>query len=258
MRLRRSLFVLTPFLIVVAIAWVAYAWWKPAHPDALWHIVSQQCLPNQQTNHNPAPCIQVNEQDGFVVLKDRNGPLQYLLIPSAKITGIESPLLLAPHAPNFFARAWQARHFMADKYGKPIDDSVISLTINSEYGRTQNQLHIHISCLQPTVKHRLAQLADSVDQQWQSLPGGLLGHDYLARRISASELDQQGAFQSLAQGIDGARENMGHYGMAMTGLPGGDFLLLATRLSLLPFTRASAEEIQDHRCEILNPAPARQ
>lgn len=87
-----------------------------------------------------------------MVLKDRNGPLQYLLMPTAKITGIESPQVLQPDTANFFALAWQARHFMADKLGKPIDDAAISLAINSEYGRTQNQLHIHISCLQPAVK----------------------------------------------------------------------------------------------------------
>lgn len=39
---------------------------------------------------------------------------------------------------------------------------------------------------------------------------------------------------------------MGSFGLAMTPLPGGDFLLLATERSLLPFTLASAEEIQDH------------
>jgi len=44
---------------------------------------------------------------------------------------------------------------------------------------------------------------------------------------------------------------MGSFGPAMTALPGGDFLLLATERSLLPFTLASAEEIQDHDCRVL-------
>lgn len=255
MTLRRILTVLITLLVLAAIIYAGYAWLKPSHPDALWHIVSQQCLPNQQKNHSPAPCAQADEQQGVVLLKDRNGPLQYLLIPIRKITGIESPLLLEPNAPNFFALAWQARHLMADKYGKPIDDGNISLAINAEYGRTQNQLHIHISCLQPEVKTQLAQVAGNAGKQWQPLPGGLMGHDYLMRRVSPSELAQAGAFHLLAQGVEGARDNMGHYGLAMTELPGGDFLLLATHLSLLPYTLASAEEIQDHRCTVLNPAP---
>ena len=249
MSLRRWLCLSVALLVIIAVA--AYCWLKPAHPDALWHIVSQQCLPNQQQNHNPAPCAQVDEQAGFVVLKDRNGPLQYLLMPSAKITGIESPQVLQPDTANFFALAWQARHFMADKLGKPIDDAAISLAINSEYGRTQNQLHIHISCLQPAVKARLAQLQRDFSESWQPLPGGLLGHDYLVRRASATELKQLGAFRLLAQGVEGADENMGSYGMAMTAMPGGDFLLLAVKRNVWQLNLASAEEIQDHSCQVL-------
>ncbi|RTF45706.1 CDP-diacylglycerol diphosphatase, partial [Serratia marcescens] len=48
---------------------------------------------------------------------------------------------------------------------------------------------------------------------------------------------------------------MGSFGLAMTALPDGDFLLLATERSLLPFTLASAEEIQDHDCRLLTPPP---
>lgn len=249
MLLRRWLPICAALVILITLAF--YFWLKPAHPDALWHIVNQQCLPNQRQNHHPAPCAQVDEPAGFVVLKDRDGPLQFLLLPSTKITGIESPLVLQPDTPNFFALAWQARHFMADKYGKPIDNANLSLAINSEYGRTQNQLHIHISCLQAAVKNQLAQLSGNISEQWQPLPGGLLGHDYLARLVSTNELTQSGAFRLLAQGVPGARENMGSYGLAMTALPAGDFLLLAVKRNLLQLNMASAEEIQDHSCQVL-------
>lgn len=254
MSLRRRLFLYVAPLVMVAIAITAalWIWVKPPQSSALWRIVSQQCLPNQQAHNNPAPCAQVDTQGGFVVFKDRNGPLQYLLMPSTRITGIESPTVLEATTPNFFAQAWQARHFMADKYGKAIDDADISLAINSEYGRSQNQLHIHISCLLPAVKTRLAQFAADYTEQWQPLPGGLLGHDYLARRVAPEELARQGAFRLLAKGIPRAQDRMGSFGLAMTALPGGDFLLLATERSLLPFTLASAEEIQDHDCQVLN------
>lgn len=127
-----------------------------SNADALWKIVSQQCVPNMATEHNPQPCIEVDTQDGFVVYKDIHGPLQYLLMPTAKVSGIESPQLLTTSSPNYFFDAWQARHYMAAKYGAPIDDSNISLAINSKYGRSQDQLHIHISCLKPQVKTALA------------------------------------------------------------------------------------------------------
>lgn len=251
-RQRRTIFVLTLLLLILG-SLVAYnRWLRPSHPDTLWHIVSEQCLPNQRTTGKPAPCVQVDEAAGFVVMKDRNGPLQYLLMPSEKITGIESPRLLNAPTPDFFSLAWQARHFMAEKRGMPIDDSNISLAINSQWGRTQNQLHIHISCLLPEVKNQLRAIAGQLSYRWQPLPKKLRGHVYLARRVSAQELNNKGAFRLLAEGIPAAKEDRGHFGMAMTAAPGGEFLLLATERNLLTVNLASAEEIQDHQCHVLD------
>jgi CDP-diacylglycerol pyrophosphatase len=82
-----------------------------------------------------------------------------------------------------------------------------------------------------------------------------LGHDYLGRRVTPAELEQQGAFRLLASGLPRADGRMGSFGLAMTALPDGDFLLLAPARRLLPFTLASAEEIQDHDCRLLTPPP---
>lgn len=145
---------------------------------------------------------------------------------------------------------------MAAKYGAPIDDADISLAINSQYGRSQDQLHIHISCLNPQVKATLAAQKANFQQQWQPLPGGLLGHDYLVRRATAQELQQSGAFRLLAQEVPAAKDEMGRYGLVMTALPDGDFLLLASKADLIKWHRASVEELQDHHCKLL-PQPPR-
>ncbi|CNE50593.1 CDP-diacylglycerol diphosphatase [Yersinia kristensenii] len=226
-----------------------------SNADALWKIVSQQCVPHMETAHNPQPCAEVDIPAGFVVYKDSHGPLQYLLMPTAKISGIESPQLLATNSPNYVFDAWQARHFMADKYGAPIDDADISLAINSKYGRSQDHLHIHISCLKPQVKTALAAQEANFRQQWQPLPGGLLGHDYLVRRTTAAELQQSGAFRLLADEVPGAKDEMGRYGLAMTALPDGQFLLLASKAGLIKLQRASVEELQDHSCQLLPQPP---
>ena len=81
-----------------------------ADANALWHIVSEQCVPDQKQNHSPKPCEQVDLAGGYAVLKDLVGNTQYLLIPTARISGIESPAVLAPNAPNYWADAWHARH----------------------------------------------------------------------------------------------------------------------------------------------------
>ncbi|WP_076706829.1 CDP-diacylglycerol diphosphatase [Yersinia enterocolitica] len=242
-------------LAVVMLAALLVYQFRFSHADALWKIVSQQCVPHMEQEHNPQPCVEVDTPAGFVVFKDKNGPLQYLLMPTAKISGIESPQLLAASSPNYFFDAWQARHFMADKYGVPIDDADISLAINSKYGRSQDQLHIHISCLKPAVKTALAAQETDFRQQWQPLPGGLLGHDYLVRRTTAAELQRSGAFRLLASEVPGAKDEMGHYGLAMTALPDGQFLLLASKASLTKLHRASVEELQDHSCQLLPQPP---
>ncbi|WP_312133874.1 CDP-diacylglycerol diphosphatase, partial [Leclercia sp.] len=132
-------------LVMIALAAGGGFWLKAGNPNALRHIVLDQCVPGQMQNRNPAPCALVKTDAGYVVFKDRNGPLQYLLMPTYRINGTESPLLTEAHTPNFFWLAWQSRHFMSMKRGSNVPDSAVSLTINSPTGRTQNHFHIHIS-----------------------------------------------------------------------------------------------------------------
>lgn len=87
------------FLAVVAIVVMSLS---AKDPNVLRKIVFEKCLPNYEKNQNPSPCIEVKPDAGYVVLKDINGPLQYLLMPTTHISGIESPLLLNPSTPNFF------------------------------------------------------------------------------------------------------------------------------------------------------------
>ena len=89
-------------------------------PDALWKLVHDKCVPDQRQNDNPAPCAVVDLREGdatgYAILKDLVGATQYLLIPTARVPGIESPLLLTPEAPNYFADAWRER---ATSSGRP-------------------------------------------------------------------------------------------------------------------------------------------
>src|SRR5699024_5965451 len=90
------------FLVMIVIAVVAagIGYWKLTgeESDTLRKIVLEECLPNQQQNQNPSPCAEVKPNAGYVVLKDLNGPLQYLLMPTYRINGTESPLLTDPRS----------------------------------------------------------------------------------------------------------------------------------------------------------------
>lgn len=220
--------------------------------DALWKIVSQQCVPNQQQNNDPAPCRLVDLHSGYVVMKDREGPLQFLLMPVKKTTGIESPVLLSPFTPNYFAEAWRVRHFMEERRGSAVDDSAVALSVNSQGGRTQNQLHIHISCLRPAIRRQLDSLNATLSEKWQSVQLGK--HEYQLRILTRDELKKTSPFVRIANELPGAREEMGKYGIAVAAMPGERRVLMVIKRNLLMLNRGSAEELQDHSCAILQPS----
>ena len=75
--------------------------------------------------------------------------------------------------------------------------------------------HIHISCIRPDVREQLDNNLANISSRWLPLPGGLRGHEYLARRVTESELVQRSPFMMLAEEVPEAREHMGSYGLAM-------------------------------------------
>src|SRR5581483_7670374 len=118
---------------------------------ALWRIVHDQCVPDEKENGSPSPCAAVDlsagEERGVAILKDLVGIAQFLPIPTRRLTGIESPELLAPDAPNYWRAAWAARGAMERRLGRPLSREAVGMAINSSLARSQDQLHIHIDCV---------------------------------------------------------------------------------------------------------------
>lgn len=222
---------------------------RAENPDALWNIISQRCVPGQMQHDDPAPCARVDVAHGFVLLKDRTGVAQYLLMPAAKITGIEDPAILADGAPNYFAAAWQARDAMNARLPKVLAREATSLAVNSSVGRSQNQLHIHVSCLRADVRDALVAERDRIGDEWAPLPAPLLGHPYEAMRLLGETMTAN-PFRLLA----GARADMGLRTLVVVGAtfangqPG--FLLLTDHADPSASDRASGEELQDHDCAV--------
>lgn len=227
-----------------------------ANGQALWRIIHDQCVPNQETHGAPAPCAQVSlaggEAHGFVLLKDRNGATQYLLMPTAKITGIEAPALLAPDAANYFAEAWDERGHVDDRLGRKLERTQVAITVNSIYGRSQDQLHLHIDCLDRTVGASLGAASVPANGRWT--PILLKAHHYHIRWLAADALASDAPFELLAQEMPGARKDMGAWTLALVGAQRPDgtqgYYLLADRADPLAGNSGSAEELQDHACSL--------
>ena len=224
-----------------------------ADSNALWTIVHDQCVVDVAQHRDPAPCSRVDlsrgEAGGYAVLKDIVGARQYLLIPTGRIAGMESPEVLDPGATNYFAAAWQARSFVEQKAGGTIARDWMSLAINSAVARTQNQLHIHIDCLRADIHDALRSAAATIGPTWAPLAVPLAGHTYWAMAVDGADLDAN-PFTLLADGLDGAGAgaDMGSHTLVVVGTtdtagrPG--FIILAGRAD--GETGAGGEELQDH------------
>ena len=225
------------------------------NPNALWQIVHGQCVPEQQRHRAlTPPCVAVNPPGGYAVIKDRTGATQFLLIPTARVTGIESPALLAPHAVNYFAEAWQMRGLVEKALGRPMPRDTLSLAVNSELSRSQNQLHIHIDCIRPDVRAALDDELTKIGSRWTPLDIWLFGHHYSAMRLAGTSLAGHDPFALLAHGIQGAAADMGHYTLVVVGttlagnVPG--FVILADHADPAHGDNAGGEELQDHACAL--------
>ncbi len=237
---------------------VAPAGARAADPSALWNIVNGQCVPDAETKRDPSPCASVELSEGagkgFAVLKDMTGVAQFLLIPTARIGGIEDPAILASDATNYWDAAWRARYFVEERLHTPLPRDGFALAINSSVGRSQNQLHIHIDCIRTDVRDALSANLDKIGGVWTPFPIALAGHSYQAIRINQESLEGLDPFQVLSANPL-ASGDMGNQTLVLVGETFADgtngFVLLEDQANLLAGDRASGEQLEDHACAVV-------
>jgi CDP-diacylglycerol pyrophosphatase len=114
--------------------------------------LEQQC--QTASSAKPSGC-----GPSYRVLKSIAGCNDYLFIPFQRLIGLEDPELQKPQAPNYWAIAWsRAKDYV------PCHD--IGLAINSRCGRTEDQLHIHMSCVPADLRGFLDQDSSRITQMW--------------------------------------------------------------------------------------------
>lgn len=228
-----------------------------ANGQALWHIVHDQCVPDQRDHGSPAPCTAVtlapDEARGFVVLKDKTGASQYLVMPTHLITGIEDAQLRAPGTIDYFAEAWKVRGLVGERLGVALPRDDLGVAVNSIYGRTQDLLHLHVDCLRADVRDRLKQARAGIGYRWsrrQVLT--LAGQPYHVVRIDGETLAGMDPFRRLAKELQVPVADMGAWTLVLAGAtfendrPG--FFLAAGRADPVRGDKASGEDLQDHDC----------
>jgi CDP-diacylglycerol pyrophosphatase len=227
-----------------------------ADPNALWQIVDLDCVPAARTTGKTGLCATVDLPGRYALLKDRSGVAQHLLIPTDRISGVESPLLLAPTAPNYWADAWEARRYVEAALKKaqraPLADDQIGLEINSAMRRSQEQLHIHIDCMHADATAALARHRSDPPRVWTW--DTIDGSRYRIMRIPGPTFDFNPF--DLVAGARTSPDLMASQTIFVTGAGASaadaGWLVVNSSLDTDGGT-GSAETLLDHRCNAAQP-----
>ena len=244
----RLLRVLLPLLLLASAA--------RADRLALWNLVHGQCVVHALAGAGPAPCQSVNLDDGeaagSAVLKDLVGATQFLLIPTARVSGIEDPALRAPAGPNYFALGWRSIGLVGARAGADLPRDDLSLAVNAAAARSQDQLHIHMDCVRPDVKSALARLAPAIGPDWAPLPEPLLGRRWRALRLDGATPGRPTPSACSPPPFPPPTCGPTRWCWSASPSPAGcaGFVLLDGAVDLLAGDLGSGEDLQDHDCAL--------
>jgi CDP-diacylglycerol pyrophosphatase len=230
---------------------------QPAFADRslLWNVVNFKCLTHLTKSEAPIPCDSVDVSAGWdhgvALLKDFDGTAGMLVVPTHRVTGTDDAALLTPDEPNYFASAWAARMAVARRLRTDLPREAIAITVDSVAASNQDQLYLRTDCVDKDVAASLASYSNSLDTQWRAMTIDLKGRRYWARKLESNDLSDFSPFQLLAEGINGARTEMGLWSLAAVGANFSDtpgFILLADHAE--PSSGGHAEDLQDRQCAI--------
>lgn len=233
------LFLLPPFLASLSA--------EPARADAdaLWNKVVQVCVKSDPAKDSANPCDAVDRRAGYVIVKDLCGPTQYLMLPSKRLSGIESEDLA--RAPNYFAAAWNNRHWVAQRAGRELKPEELALALNSIDRRSQNQFHIHLDLARPELAAALRPYQHDPVGSWSLFR--FQGHDYHLSRLT--DLATQDPIKLVRARVTAAQGVMRHQTIGLIGATfddgGTGFYLLNGEYDGTPDGSGWAEELEiDH------------
>lgn len=136
---------------------------------------------------------------------------------------------------------------MTERLGKPIKEKYIELALNPTNARSQDQLHIHISCLSAAANVALINIpTDKVRTAWSKSQVTIPPYHFYYRHVSMAELIHKNLFKVVAEKVRQEKGSLDYTGAALVNRSPGEFMLLVgigTSAS-----GVSAELIQDHQC----------
>ncbi len=237
---RRAILIASALVGSAAFAYAA----EIASRHALWEV-ERLCIYDKTKSGSPFPCLEVNLADGlergYVVLRPPFGRPDTILAPTRQIVGLEDPQLQAPDAPNYFALAWDARRWVAPASA----DARVALAVNSRLARSQDQLHVHIGCLNADFTARLRAALGPTTGAWFRSTNLGPGLELWTYRTGGKDWRTLAPFRLLLP-LVGDAPAMKRSTLAVAQMQ-GEFVLVALR-SRPGGWYADAEDMLDKRC----------
>ena len=217
--------------------------------DVLWAAL-KTCVLAKRIADRTFPCLSVDLGDtnrpGSAVLRAPGEPTHIVVMPTDTTPGLEAPVLRGPRGVAYWRAALAARPFVSDPLKGRLPPEAVGLAVNSAHGRSQDQLHIHLDCLKPSVLAAMKAHARQIHRTWTRFPVPLAGDRYFALRVPDAEAERFNPFAALRP-LPGPRPDLHRTSFAALATPPGDpepgFIVLAYRAP-----SASAEDVMDHSC----------
>lgn len=221
--------------------------------DVLWAAL-KTCVLAKRLANRTFPCLSVDLGDGArpgtAVLRAPGEPTHSVVMPTDTVAGLEAPVLRGPRGAAYWRAALAARPFVSDVFKGKLPPAAVGLAVNSARGRSQDQLHIHLDCMRPSVLAALKAHDRQIRRTWSRFPVPLAGDHYYALRVPEAQAAQFNPFAAL-HGLPGARPDLHRTSFAAVATQPGDpepgYILLAYRAP-----SASAEDVLDHSCAVVD------
>ena len=166
----------------------------------------------------------------------------------------EMAALLDVDAPNYFEYAWESRAYLDKELRVNLARDEVGLAVNSAQGRTQDQLHIHLSCVRVDVWEALHRNRDRIGIHWSLFDTSFFGHRYMAMWVAGELLGPNNPFTLLAEGLPDAPRDMADRTLVVTGLTRADgnagFVILTDLVNRQRGDLAFGEELLDPACRL--------
>ncbi len=205
----------------------------------------------------PFPCLLVDlsrgEPLGFAVLRPPLGRPDTILTPTRQSIGLEDPWLQTQAAPNYFLDAWNVRRLAPNGARAAAHPTAMGLAANSRYSREQDQLHIHIGCVNRDRQDLFRRLAAaSPPRTWTFTKSLIPQQPVWSYRTGVSDLSLVRPFQIAADkfgdGDDGLSA-ISLFAVPVASAGGLEFLLLAFPTHKPRFyLDISSSDLLDARC----------